>query len=255
MHLAPSVTAIRWASIVVTALSQSVVLTVLLTGHTMLAGFIAVFGIALQAIVLALYNDRAVRATRRIAELESDLAVAHLDPVTGLAVRGVAERYLGDVAGMDVTVALIDVDGMHDVNTAHTHAGGDLYLAALAERLVRVAEPGDLVARLGGDEFVVVTPRDLHVLAWSLAAAVAPPVVIDSVVQPMRVSIGLCRGPGGDPHVAFGRADRAMYTAKRRGGGIEVYDPGRDGQPLPRGVRPAVRHRDRHAARHTANGS
>ncbi|WP_349876329.1 GGDEF domain-containing protein [Micromonospora sp. HUAS YX12] len=236
----------RWISIVTPALVGSVVVYLLLTGRAALAGVIAMVGIALQAIPLAVYNDHAVRAACRIAELEAQLAVAYLDPVTGLAVRRVAERHLLDAAGTDVTVALIDVDGMHDINEAHTHTGGDLYLAAVAERLVDTVDAGDLVARLGGDEFVVVTGRDPQALARSLAAAVASPVTIDTLTRPMRVSIGICRTPGGDPHTALGRADRAMYTAKRRGSGIEHYDPARDGEPLSHGVRPTVRHRDRH---------
>nr|WP_084213018.1 GGDEF domain-containing protein [Micromonospora purpureochromogenes] len=255
MHLASLVTATRWIAIAATTLVQSVVVCLLVTGRGELAGVIAALGIALQAFLLAGYNHLAVRATCRIAELKADLAVADMDPVTGLAVRRVAERHLFDAAGTDVTVALIDVDGMHDINTAHTHDGGDLYLAAVAERLVHAAEPGDLVARLGGDEFIVVTRRDPQALAWSLTAAVAPPVTIDTVPRPMRVSIGICRTPGGDPHIALGRADRAMYTAKRRGSGIEHYDPVRDGEPPSHGVRPAVRHRDRRTARHIADNT
>lgn len=61
---------------------------------------------------------------------------------------------------------------------------------------------------------------------------------------PVAVSIGISRGPSGDPHTAFGQVDLAMWTAKRRGSRIEHYDPARDGVPLPTGRRPAARHRD-----------
>ncbi|GAA0739459.1 GGDEF domain-containing protein [Dactylosporangium roseum] len=206
MDLAQSVTARRWLSRVSTALVLSVLLVLLLSRHTALAAVIAMVSLAVQAMLLAVESNRAVRAGQRIAELEADLAVAHLDPVTGLAVRRVAEQRIFDAAGTDVTVALIDVDGMHDINSVHTHDGGDLYLAELAGRLVRAAEPGDLVARLGGDEFVLVTARDPQTLAFTLTAAVAPPVTIDGITRPMRVSIGICRTPGGDPHIAVGLA-------------------------------------------------
>ncbi|MEH1166435.1 GGDEF domain-containing protein [Micromonospora sp. CPCC 205539] len=254
MHVALSETARRWTPIVITALIPSVVLSLLLTGHAVVAGWLAAWGMAVQAILLAVQGDRAVGAVYRIAELEADLAVAYRDPVTGLAVRRVAERHIVNNAGSDLTVALIDVDGMHDINTAYTHDGGDRYLAELADRLIHAAEPGDLVARLGGDEFLVVTRRDPQALAGSLTAALAPPVTIGGSTTPMRVSIGICRTPGGDPHVALGQADRAMYTAKRSGTGIERYDPVRDDTPPSPGVRPTARHRDLRAARHgTAN--
>ncbi|MET7396314.1 GGDEF domain-containing protein [Dactylosporangium sp. NPDC005572] len=255
MYLAPSVTVRRWIFHVTTALLLAIVPSLLLTGRAALAGVIAIAGLALQTILLARSSDRAARAEQRIAELEADLAVANVDPVTGLAVRRVAEQHIFDAAGTDVTVALIDVDGMHDINTVHTHDGGDRYLAQLADRLVRAAESGDLVARLGGDEFVVVTERDPQVLAWSLTAAVAPPVTIGTVSLPMRVSIGVCRTLGGDPHTAFGRADRAMYTAKGLGSGIEHYDPVRDGKPLSHDVRPLVRQRDRRGVRRIAGNT
>jgi len=44
-----------------------------------------------------------------------------------------------------------------------------------------------------------------------------------------------------------------MFTAKRRRSGIEHYDPSRDGVPQPRGVRPAIRPRDRRGARTTTS--
>ncbi|GIF69356.1 hypothetical protein Ais01nite_73910 [Asanoa ishikariensis] len=240
--------AMRWISVVTTMLLQSASVHLLLSGRAEVACVVAIAGIAVQAILLALFNDRAARAEHRIVVLEADLAIAYTDPVTGLPVRRVAEEHLRGSAGADVTVALVDVDGMHDVNTAHTHDGGDLFLAALAQRLVQAAAPGDLVARLGGDEFVLVTRRAPPAVAFALASALAPPVTIGGIAVPMRVSIGICHVPGGDPHLALGCADRAMYAAKRCGRGIEHYDPVRDGEPLSPGVRPGVRHRDRGAA-------
>ncbi|GAA0403860.1 hypothetical protein GCM10009541_53790 [Micromonospora gifhornensis] len=240
---------LRWNSIAVTALFSSVLLFLFFTDRAASPGVLATTGVVVYSLLLASYHRCLVHAGYRICALETDLAVAHTDPVTGLAVRRIAEQHLIDAAGREVTVAVIDVDGMHDINTAHTHDGGDRYLASLAERLVAAGEPGDLVARLGGDEFVVVTSRDPGSLAGSLVAVLAAPVTIGSTTRSLGVSIGICRTLGGDPRVALGRADRAMYTAKRTGSGVAHYDPARDGAPPPSGVRPAVRHRDRRPAR------
>ncbi|MEU1746660.1 diguanylate cyclase domain-containing protein [Micromonospora arida] len=241
-------TARRRIPVATTIAAQAALLILLPTGRPWVAGTIATVGIA-QAVLLTLAHRRAVHAADRIADLESDLAVAYQDPVTGLAVRRVAEHHLTDAAGTDLTVALIDVDGMHAINTTHTHDGGDRFLADLAARLEQASHVGDLVARLGGDEFVLVTPRDPQTLARSLTGVLAPPITIDGITRPMAVSIGICRTPGGNPHRALGQADRAMYAAKSRGGGIAHYDPVRDGEPPAPGVRPAVRHRDRHPHR------
>lgn len=255
MVLNPLFTAVRRLSFLTPLLVQGVVLYLLFTDRAAPAAVVALFGIAWLAILLAMSDARTLRVTRRVGELEADLAVAYMDPVTGLALRRVAERHLTDAAGTDVTVALVDVDDMHGVNDAHTHHGGDCFLATVAQRLTHAAEPGDLVARLGGDEFVVITTQHPHALGRVLAAATEQPVTIGQTTLPMHVSIGICRVPGGDPHTALGRADLAMFTAKRRRSGIEHYDPARDGVPHPHGVRPPVRQRDRRPASRSTGGA
>nr|WTA70779.1 GGDEF domain-containing protein [Micromonospora sp. NBC_00855] len=254
MRIPAWATALRQIAVAAAIVAQAVLLVLLLPGRTSVAGIAAV-GVLSQSVLLALSHHRVVLTAARIADLEKDLALAYRDPVTGLAVRRVAEHHLIDAAGTDLTVALIDVDGMHAINTTHTHDGGDRFLAELAARLEQASDVGDLVARLGGDEFVLVTPRDPQTLARSLSRALAPPLTIDGITRPMAVSIGICRTPGGNPHRALGQADRAMYAAKSRGGGIAHYDPVRDGEPPAPGVRPAVRHRDRRPHRHRTGTS
>jgi diguanylate cyclase (GGDEF)-like protein len=242
--LRPPAAVARRAAGATIALVPAITVCLLATGRATLAALIATVGITVLAMLLTRFHNAVLRAERRADRLQADLAVARLDPVTGLVVRTVAERHLTDAAGTDVTVALIDVDDMHGINTAHHHDGGDAYLAAVAQRLTHAAGRGDLVSRLGGDEFAIISRQDPHTLALALTAALTPPVVIDQTLVPMNVSVGICRVPGGDPHAALGRADRAMFTAKRRRSGIEHYDSARDGELPAPGVRPLVRRRD-----------
>jgi len=193
----------------------------------------------------AYWQSQARETAAALSTTRAELAAAHTDPVTGLAIRRVAERRLREATGREVTVALLDVDDLHGINDAHGHGGGDAYLAAVAQRLSSAAVDGDVIARLGGDEFVIITGRDPDSLARAVAAALAAPVALGAVQVPMRVSVGIYRGPGGDPHTLLGCADLAQYTAKRRRAGITFYDPARDGVPLRHGIRPTVRHRDR----------
>jgi diguanylate cyclase (GGDEF)-like protein len=249
MFLRSSVAVVRWVSLATLALVVAVTLVLLVAGHAGLAAATATLGVALLSGLLGLITTGLARTEGYVDQLQAELAVAYRDPVTGLALRTVAERHLLEVAGTDVTVALVDVDDMHGINSVYHHDGGDVFLAAVAQRMTQAAEPGDLVARLGGDEFAVITRQDPQTLAARLSAALAAPVTIGRSLQPMTVSVGICRVPGGDPHTALGRADRAMFTAKRRGSGIEYYDAARDGVPLPRGVRPLVRRRDQRMGR------
>ncbi|MBI1758144.1 MAG: GGDEF domain-containing protein [Actinobacteria bacterium] len=188
------------------------------------------------------------RATRRVEQLRAELAVALTDPVTGLPVRRPAETHLDRATGL-VSVAVVDVDDLRGVNNTHGHLVGDAYLAGIADRLSTLTAtdpPGaGLVARLGGDEFVVITRRDPQDLAAALRALTWPRLCLGDRELPVRFSAGICQLPGGDAHTGFGRADLAMYTAKRGGGGVAVYDPDRDGSPHPPGVRPTHRTRDR----------
>ncbi|WP_433221865.1 GGDEF domain-containing protein [Dactylosporangium sp. CS-047395] len=246
----PSLPAAGWTAAAVIPLLTVVIASLCLcNGYAAVAYAVVVLGLAGQAAVLGRITRRAIRLAELVLDLDASLSIALRDPVTGLPVRRVAEQHLRNAAGTEVTVALIDVDGMHDVNTAFTHDGGDAYLAQLAQRLTDVAGPGDLTARLGGDEFVVISRRPALVLGRALAAALIAPATIGTQARAIRASVGICRAPGGDPHHALGRADRAMYTAKRRGTGIEYYDRLRDGDPLEHGVRPPIRHRDNRTAR------
>jgi diguanylate cyclase (GGDEF)-like protein len=205
----------------------------------------AAYLLALAAIRLACSYAQAHICTD---ELRDRLARAETDPVTGLPIRWIA---LDALAGVDravaLTVAVADIDGFKAINDGPGgHAVGDLYLAEVATRLRQAADDDDTIARLGGDEFILISRRDPAHVAARLTAALAPAVTVAGIDRPIAVSIGICRLPGGDPHQLIGCADLAMYTAKRRRGGIEFYDPARDGVPLPAGVRPAVRPRDRH---------
>lgn len=196
-----------------------------------------------SAVVLGFQG--AARMHSQIHDLQDRLERALTDPVTGLPVRRVAEDAIV-AAGPNavLTVALADIDGLHDINHGPGgYATGDRYLAEAGRRLQQAATGEDLVARLGGDEFVLITRRPPAQLVDSLTAAFAEPIAVVAGIRPLEASIGICRLPGGDPHQLLGCADLAMLTAKRLRSRIEIYDAARDGLPLPPGVRPATRRR------------
>ncbi|MEV0733922.1 GGDEF domain-containing protein [Polymorphospora sp. NPDC050346] len=212
------------------------------------------------AVLLALRRRRLVATHARMRtelaaangrehDLRQDLAVALTDPVTGLPVRAVAEEALTAAAaqGQPLAIALADADGLKAVNDEGGHPAGDLYLAAIADRLTtaaRAVAADALVARAGGDEFVILAPRTVStVLADAIRAAFAAPRSGRRGASP-RVSVGVAASDGSDPRYALAQADAAMFTAKQTGNQVLVYESDRDGVPWADGTRTPVRRRD-----------
>jgi diguanylate cyclase (GGDEF)-like protein len=158
---------------------------------------------------------------------------ARRDELTGLfnrrAARECAETMLARERGL--AVILFDLDRFKHVNDSLGHHAGDHLLVELGQRLAEVVrEPDDVVARLGGDEFVVLA-RGLHdeesisVLCERLTRAVSAPVSVDGIDVSVGVSIGIALAPehGTDYGTLLQRADIAMYDAKGRRAGWQVY--------------------------------
>ena len=213
----------------------------------------AVTTVALAIIQLLFIHVGAVRRHRElIAErdareqaLLAELAEANTDDVTGLPTRRFVYRHInGALADGHLSVAFCDVDGLKAINDRLSHAAGDDSLAAAADRLRDVVLSGDTLVRLGGDEFAIATSQTPNQLGAALARALRVPAVIAGAPMPVRISVGIFPTTGGDSHTALGCAEAAMRTAKRCRSFIEYYDATRDGVPLPRGVRPALRRRD-----------
>lgn len=161
-----------------------------------------------DAAALALRLDRLERA-------------ATTDPLTGVTNRRGFQRALTRAqerhhrTGVTLTVVIIDVDGMKEVNDRHGHAAGDALLVDAARGLVAHARVTDAVARLGGDEFALVledaAPGSHELLvrrAERDIAALAPGAV--------GLSAGAARCPddGTDTIAMTHLADRRMYREK-----------------------------------------
>ena len=158
---------------------------------------------------------------------------ARRDELTGLfnrrAARECAEAMLARERGL--AVILFDLDRFKHVNDSLGHHAGDHLLAVLGQRLADVVrDPDDVVARLGGDEFVVLA-RGVHdhesvrVLCERLTRAVSAPVTVDGIEVSVGASIGIALAPdhGSDYGTLLQCADIAMYDAKGRRAGWQVY--------------------------------
>ncbi|MFE1432402.1 GGDEF domain-containing protein [Streptomyces griseoaurantiacus] len=184
---------------------------------------ITVIAAALPAVAWALHIMWMVRR----------LHAARRDPLTGLWTReGFTRRARRLLRDKRAVVVLADVDRFKQVNDTHGHAAGDALLAAVAGRLAHGVGRDGVVGRLGGDEFAaVMVDRDhtaLERLAI-LARVLARPVDGAPEVH-TTVSLGWVRRsdhPGEDLSALLGRADEAMYAAKRTPHGLRRARIGR----------------------------
>jgi diguanylate cyclase (GGDEF)-like protein len=142
------------------------------------------------------------------------------DPVTGLGNRRRFDERLSAAladAGpyLPVSVCLVDVDGLKQINDRHGHPAGDRALAAVASRLAVSGE----AFRLGGDEFALVLPGVETDQARVLVELVLVDVAREAgLEEPVHVSGGIAAYPrdGMTPAALVQRADEALYHSKRR---------------------------------------
>jgi diguanylate cyclase (GGDEF)-like protein len=155
---------------------------------------------------------------------------ATVDALTGLANRGHAERRLDEIlrlasrTGTETAVMIADIDYFKQVNDSRGHAAGDQAIRRVADTALRLFRSSDVVARWGGEELVVVLPatgRDGAAVAAEKLRAGIEETVVDFAGTSfgVTVSIGYAVAQPGDGHGLglVGRADRALYAAKRRG--------------------------------------
>lgn len=98
---------------------------------------------------------------------KSDLLAsqAMLDPLTGIGNRRLFDQRLdlewrrARRQGLNIGLALIDLDNFKSINDRYGHAQGDACLRQVANALTTTfSRAEDVVARLGGDEFVAIFP-------------------------------------------------------------------------------------------------
>jgi diguanylate cyclase (GGDEF)-like protein len=182
----------------------------------------------------------ATSAAREKRIMESALS----DPLTGLPNRTLLSERIRHSLAMSrrsrapFAVAVIDLDRFKFINDTLGHATGDTVLVEVANRLRQTVRESDTVARLGGDEFVLLLAGDedaAREVAGRIVEAMKAPLRHRDQLIDIGVSIGVSVHPrhGADDLTLLRNADTAMYRAKRRRAGVEVFD----GEPQTQEVR------------------
>lgn len=178
----------------------------------------------------------AVYRTAMISVAKEHLATH--DSLTGLPNRLLFHeriaRLIAEDDQLSLVVMLIDLDGFKEVNDTLGHHIGDSLLCQVGERLRDRLRDSVIVARLGGDEFAVVSAKhdrvEIAEFGNSVLAALREPFTLQDLPFHIEASVGAALYPehATDIDTLLQRADVAMYTAKERGTGYEIYHPNHD---------------------------
>lgn len=154
--------------------------------------------------------------------------VASTDQLTGLLTRHAMrplldhERQRARRAGSMFSVILGDLDLFKRVNDTWGHDTGDLVLHETARRLGATLRRQDALCRWGGEELLALLPdtdaAGAREVAEKLRQAMLP--TIDARGQPISqtISLGVASfEPEETVDALVGRADEALYLAKRNG--------------------------------------
>jgi diguanylate cyclase (GGDEF)-like protein/PAS domain S-box-containing protein len=173
---------------------------------------------------------------RKSAELELAHRALH-DGLTGLPNRTLFLDRLGQALrrarrrDRGVAVVFLDLDRFKLVNDSLGHKAGDRLLVDVAMRLSSALRPSDTLARFGGDELTLLCEdigdvEHARAIAQRLLETFAEPFLVQDGEAFLQASVGIALSRDGfeAPEDLIRDADAAMYRAKARGQGVELFD-------------------------------
>ncbi|MGB6877402.1 MAG: sensor domain-containing diguanylate cyclase [Candidatus Acidiferrales bacterium] len=149
---------------------------------------------------------------------------ASTDSLTGLANhRRLVEALHAEICrskrtGREFSLALLDLDGLKQVNDRFSHLAGDRALCRLGEILRDCCRSIDTAARHGGDEFALVLPETGMAAATLLKRRICELLERETEEPALSVSVGIATYPKDADTIGtlLYAADKALYVMKRK---------------------------------------
>lgn len=170
------------------------------------------------------------RLLEQSQQLRSHRVEARTDALTGLPNRRVFDEGLQRLFDNrqrlqePASLIMIDIDHFKEVNDRYGHPVGDACLQSVGEMIRETVLPlGGIAVRYGGEEFAVLFPQteifDAKIAAQRINHRIEKLTVeFEQTKLSVTVSLGVAELFRDDsPKDWLGRADRALYDAKRRG--------------------------------------
>ena len=164
-------------------------------------------------------TDRKILEQERQELLERLDELARTDALTALPNRRSWDEELAKAiewsrrSGRPLALAMVDLDAFKAFNDTFGHAAGDAFLASAAEHWRASLRATDFLARYGGEEFAVLLPD-----CTAAQAALLVERLRSETPSHQTCSVGIAHFDGHeDADALLGRADVALYEAKRLG--------------------------------------
>lgn len=138
------------------------------------------------------------------------------DPLTTVGNRRLGEALLDSLAPGDA-IAVLDLDRLKVVNDTFGHRRGDEELKKFGGYVLANLREHDAVARFGGDEFILVM-REAAEEGRDVAARLVEGWRRMNPQTTLSAGVAI-HTAGASPELTYSDADRALYVAKRAGGG------------------------------------
>ena len=201
-----------------------------------------IFGINAVLVGFAVFSLWQLRRARReiTATEEQAAQAADLDKLTGLPNHAktleLLDLMLTERADNEVTTfALIEIDGMSDVNADLGVLGGDELIVSIAKRLKEALPPEGRCGRIGSDEFAVTFSTDnnggnAEAAVRAILEAIQRPYWIEASIR-VSAHAGFAQTP---QHASTRgeltrRAELALRAAGKKGpGALVAFDPAID---------------------------
>jgi diguanylate cyclase (GGDEF)-like protein len=127
--------------------------------------------------------------------------------------------------GTPVSLLLVDIDGLKQLNDTDGHAAGDRVIRRVAAAITEGLRESDFGARWGGDEFAIAAPNTAASAARSYGERLVADVAqqrVDHHHRSSSVSVGIATfDPAGETvanlDALVRTADDALYRAKAGG--------------------------------------
>jgi diguanylate cyclase (GGDEF)-like protein len=178
--------------------------------------------------VLGRVSEQAAAVIYNSTRFEQTEHDSYTDPLTGMANRRSLDRQFEAALARasrtqgSISVVVMDLDGLKEINDTYGHEAGDRALHAVGQVLRGMVRQNDLCARFAGDEFVVVLwdccpenqARRISELQSAVSAHLFEP--RPGVRVSLSISAGAGRFPedGGTFEELLAAGDERMYRDK-----------------------------------------